>query len=218
MSNHTFSEEPRVPGEEGPSEEVSTSAKEVRWSREKIVREIQLLASQGIPLSSTFVQKNHTKLHSASQRYFSSWGDAVNHAGFDYDGIKGVRWTKETVIKEIIGMSRQNADLSSSAVQKDNTPLFQAACRIFGSWKEAVASSGIEYSKHRKQREWTEESVICALRVLLRAGEPVSAGIVSKKYGSLYQATRRLFKGIPWDEIISTIRTPMANRAKRDLK
>ena len=58
----------------------------IRWSRDLIVRGIQLLARRGVGLSQQQALAIAPALVAAakSRRYFGSWGKAVEAAGFDY--------------------------------------------------------------------------------------------------------------------------------------
>lgn len=186
-----------------PYDEINLRSQENKWSKEKIVDEIHKLARMGEPLNSDYVQKHHTKLHSAAQRYFSSWGKAVEDAGYNYDEIKGIKWSEESIIEEILVLNEKGEDLSSSTMQKKNMPLFQAGCRIFGSWKEAVNAAGLDYDGFRKQKEWTKERVLEEIRLFINEHNCSSTGVISKEYGALYQAARRNFKNLSWAEIIT---------------
>lgn len=181
---------------------INLRSNEISWTQETIVEEIRRIFNEGEPLNSDYIQKNHTKLHSASQRYFNSWGEAVETAGLNYDDIKGIKWTEETVSQNIIELERDGVDLSSSNMQQQHMSLFQAGCRIYGSWKDAVNKSGVDYNKFRKQREWTEETINAEIKKFFLEHGKAPAGLVSKEYGSLYQVARRMNKNKHWDEIV----------------
>lgn len=184
-------------------EEINLRANEQKWDQDSIVAEIQRLAEVGESLNSDYIQKTYTRLHSAAQRYFDSWGDAVDSAGFDYEDIKGIKWTEETVAQQILELAEKGEDLSSSNMQKEHMSLFQAGCRIYNSWKSAVNASGLDYNQFRKQKEWNPQTVLEEIRLFIDENGPASAGLISKKYGALYQAARRNFNGISWPEIVA---------------
>lgn len=183
--------------------EINLRAKENKWSKDKVKNEILQLHQQGVCLNSEYIQKNHTKLHSAAQRYFTSWGDAISYSGLNYEDIKDIKWTKDSIIAEILSLYELNEDLSSSAMQRNNMALFQAGCRIFNSWKEAVVAAGLSYDDFRKQKEWTKTTVLVEIRKFVQENNCSSAGVISKKYGSLYQAGRRLYKNLSWKDIVA---------------
>lgn len=178
---------------------------EKSWSKDVIAEEIINFASTNGNLRSDYVQKHYTKLHSAAQRYFDSWKDAVEYAGFDYNNIKKIKWSKEKIIMTILEMNDNNIPLSSSSVQKMDTSLFQAACRIFGSWANAVNTSGLDYSKIKKQKEWEESSIKEELLRIKELRGNLSVTNVIKENSSVYQAAKRHFPNKSWSEIVKKI-------------
>lgn len=184
-------------------DEINLRAHEKVWSKEVIKEEIISLAESGTSLNSDFIQKKHTKLHSATQRYFKSWGEAVNYAGFDYIDIKNIKWTEETVTAHILNLANEQINLSSSHMQRHYMSLFQAGCRIYGSWKNAVNTSGLRYSDYRKQKEWDESMIVNEIKKFYIQHGAANAGLVSKKNGALYQAARRTYIGQSWNEVVN---------------
>lgn len=183
--------------------EINKKLRETNWSKDVIATEIQKIASEGGNLRSDFIQKHNTKLHSAAQRYFSSWKEAIEYAGFNYDNIKQIKWTKETIIMSILDLYNNNQDISSSTMQKTQMPLFQAGCRIFNSWANAVNAAGIDYSAIKKQAEWSEESILKELNDIFNKTNDYSVTNVLKVNASLYQAAKRHFPNKSWEYIIS---------------
>lgn len=55
-----------------------------RWSKQEVIAEIQLLAKNGVDLSSSRISASHYSLEQAARRYFHSWVEAVTAAGIDY--------------------------------------------------------------------------------------------------------------------------------------
>lgn len=178
---------------------------EKSWSKQIVIDEIVQFAIEDGNLRSDYVQKKYTKLHSAAQRYFKSWKDAVEAAGFDYDNIKKIKWTKEIIIMSILDLKNQNNSLTSSDIQKNNMPLFQASCRIFGSWKNAVEAAGINYKEIKKQREWEENLIKEELTRIKNEENNLAVTTVIKRNPSLYQATKRNFPNKNWKEILNVL-------------
>lgn len=54
------------------------------WSKERVIHAIQSLPEK----RSGLVRKKHSDVYNAAMRYFASWKDAVNAAGFDYEVIR----------------------------------------------------------------------------------------------------------------------------------
>jgi len=126
-----------------------------KWSKEKIVETIQELKTKGTDISASNISKNHIPLFTAacSQRYFSSWANAVKAAGFNYEDIlaagkarrreKLTKWSKEQVLDEIQRAQSQNL----LSTYRDRLALYSAARREFGSWKKALELAGYRLTK-----------------------------------------------------------------------
>lgn len=126
-----------------------------KWSKEKIVETIQELKKQNIDISASNISKNHIPLFTAacSQRYFSSWANAVKAAGFDYESIlaagkarrreKLTKWSKDQVLEQIQKAESQNL----LSTYRDRLALYSAARREFGSWKKALEIAGYRLTK-----------------------------------------------------------------------
>ena len=126
-----------------------------KWSKEKIVEAIKDLKRQNVDISASNISKNHIPLFTAacSRRYFSSWANAVNAAGINYDQIleagkarrreKLTKWSKEEVLNQI----RQFEAKSLLSTYRDRLALYSAARREFGSWKRALEIAGYRLTK-----------------------------------------------------------------------
>lgn len=85
------------------------------------------------------MQKRHNSLVSAATYHFGSWSEALRHAGFDPDTVRGARrHSSESIIAEILILIGAQADLRDSAVRRHHRPLYWAAQKYFGSWRKAL--------------------------------------------------------------------------------
>lgn len=192
--------------EEIPPERVSikSEATPTHWTKEQIVNEIIEIATRGESLNYEYMRKNYLRLHRAAQRHFGSWRNAIEASGFSYEDILASKWSKDTVTKKVLELQSSGTDLSSSKVQEHNARLFQAGCRLFGSWKETIENAGIPYEQIRKQRSWTKESVIRGIQQFNKEHEGrMSAGYVIKQSSALYLAARRLYPEVKWPELVA---------------
>lgn len=126
-----------------------------KWSKEKIVESIKELKEQNIDISAGNVSKNHIPLFTAacSDRYFSSWANAVKAAGIDYGQIleagkarrreKLAKWSKEEILTELRNLECKNL----LTIYQDNLGLYSAGRREFGSWKKALEAAGYRLTK-----------------------------------------------------------------------
>ena len=45
-------------------------------------------------------------------------------------------------------------------VAKEHSALYHKACKVFGSWREALKESGINYEKARNHKKWSREKIV----------------------------------------------------------
>ncbi|PEM64429.1 HNH endonuclease [Bacillus toyonensis] len=62
------------------------------------------------------------------------------------------KWNKDKVISSIKTMHSNGAKLNGDSVQRNNTSLYSASRRMFGSWRNAIEESGINYSEIQKHK------------------------------------------------------------------
>jgi hypothetical protein len=91
------------------------------------------------------------------------------------------RWTRETILGEILRRYETQQDLSYSGLSRDNLPLLRAAARHFGSYPLAVAAAGLDYDELRRYRNWTNDRIIARLQELDQQGADLSWRHVSLK-------------------------------------
>ncbi|MBB6052003.1 hypothetical protein [Armatimonas rosea] len=91
------------------------------------------------------------------------------------------RWTRETILGEILRRYETQQDLSYSGLSRDNLPLLRAAARHFGSYPLAVAAAGLDYDELRRYRNWTNDRIIERLQELGQQGADLSWRHVSLK-------------------------------------
>ncbi len=89
------------------------------------------------------------------------------------------RWSKDTIVNEILALHSSGVDLSYSNIAEKYVALLRAATRYYGSWNSAVNEAGIPYSGIRKYRQWTRESVIEGIQQMHAEGHDLSWKYVS---------------------------------------
>lgn len=112
------------------------------WTRERIIEEIRRSAQSGHSLHAHAMQKMNNRLVSAATYYFGSWAEALSQAGFDANNIRAVqRHSYDSVMAAIRRLAEENADLRDSAIRRTHRPLYWAAQKYCGGWRNAVASA-----------------------------------------------------------------------------
>ncbi len=197
-----------------------------KWSKDAIAEEIQKLHKAEIDLNYAAIADGQVALLRAATRYFGSWRKAVEYAELNYDEIRRYRsWTKERIVERIRDLHSGGEDLSWRFVSTQLDPQLAAAAtkkKHFGSWRQAVIASGLDYSTIRRYREWDEETILRELRELSEKGIDLNAKSMESHDITLITAARRRFSS--WDQALTAagldyrkivLRTPFKRRSNR---
>lgn len=145
------------------------------WSAEVIIAEIRKRADAGLSLAAHVVQKENSRLYSASVYTFGSWGKAVEAAGYDYlEYRKTSAWTAEKILERIKKAYADGADLSDNNVQSLAPGLYGAANAAFGSWQNAVEAAGLPYDEISRTVRWSRAKIITLILEAVKMGRPLS--------------------------------------------
>jgi len=176
-----------------------------KWNQDNIASEILRRHEAGLDLSYSGMTREDLPLLRAATRYFGSWQAAVEYSGLNYDDIRKYKhWTNDRIIERIRELYAQGADLSWRHVSLTLDPSLAAAATKkshFGSWREALEASGLDYDAIRRYRDWSEEEVLRRVRDLYAQGEPLNAKNMEKNNITLITAARRRFPS--WDRTLA---------------
>jgi biotin operon repressor len=166
-----------------------------KWSRERIIDEIQNLQRQGISLSTrSMAELGYSGMVTTSYKreYFGSWRQAIIAAGFDPREVcrRKRKWTAETIIRRIQELHAKGEDLSHSAAKRDHQYLVVVAIdpRFFGSWRKAIEAAGIDYKDVSKHEYWSKERIREQILSLYNRGESLSHEMAKRHHGALVSA------------------------------
>jgi len=177
----------------------------------------------GENLNYAAVAQEQVALLRAATRYFGSWRLAVEFSGLNYDEIRRYKtWSRERIVERINELYQQGEDLSWRHVSTQVDPQLAAAAtkrKHFGSWRNAVASAGLDYGKIRRYREWDADTIIQQIRALHEQGVDLNAKNMEDYDITLITAARRRFDS--WDRALTAagfdfktivLRTPFKRR------
>lgn len=165
------------------------------WSRERIARAIRRAHDAGEDLLSSEFKSRNKKLYSAAcaRRYYGSWRRAIEAAGLDYERIRGEHfWSRERIIARIRELHAEGYRLQWSVVNHEHASLYRAARRRenFGSWRSALAASGVDTGTAPVTQQWTRRRIIEEIRRMYREGQGLSQRAVMKSNGALLAASK----------------------------
>ena len=176
-----------------------------RWSKESIGLEIRHMYDAGENLNYAAVAASHISLLRAATRYFGSWESAISFAGLNYDEIRRYKsWNRQRIINRIQQLYDDGVDLSWRNVCCHVDPQLAAAATKkshFGSWREALKASGLDYESIRRYRDWDDDRIIESVREHATNGHPLNAKNVQLEDVALITAARRRFDS--WHEALS---------------
>lgn len=114
------------------------------WDKDKVLKEIRQLNKDQLSYIHT-----PNVLYKASLRYFGSWENAIEVAGFCYQDIKKVvSWSRDKIIsfvknkKKGLSITKMNFDGYGNVVA--------AGTRYFGTWQKTIEAAGLDYSTIKK--------------------------------------------------------------------
>ncbi|HDQ99424.1 MAG TPA: hypothetical protein ENN51_03965 [candidate division WOR-3 bacterium] len=165
------------------------------WSRDEVVREIRNLAERGLPLNAGHVARSSPALAYAARKYLGGWERAVAAAGLDYEKIRRKNfWSRQRILARIRELAGEGKPLHVSHAERSYRGLVGAAAVRYGSWGQAIRAAGLDYTKIKRQREWSKKVIVRELRRLRREGVDLSTTTeVRKKCRVLHAAAVRYF-------------------------
>jgi hypothetical protein len=88
-----------------------------------------------------------------------------------------INCTMASFMKRKLKIKREIAAIYNSLsekpnnVAKEHSALYHRACKIFGSWREALKESGINYEKARNNKKWSREKIAKEINRLHHEGK-----------------------------------------------
>jgi DNA-binding protein H-NS len=165
------------------------------WTRECIIRQLLDRESKGLPLN-VGRQGIDSALHSAAQRIFGSWQNAIQAAGIAPRQMpSGKRWSPAKILVAIRHLARRQRPLTALQMERHHHNIVTAARRHFGSWNKAVLAAGVDPSKLRRVLPWKPERIIEAILTRALRNDSLSARQVEPR--SLTAAAKRFFGSWP---------------------
>lgn len=115
-------------------------------------------------------------------------------------------WNRAKVVEAILERQRQGLPLNSTAVHLDADCLVRAARNCYGSWDKALAAAGLDPAeislkrvpRQGRQRKWSPEEVIDAIRADAEAGLLLSRNATLRRSNALVNAGVYYFGSWEW--------------------
>ncbi|MFC1672432.1 MucR family transcriptional regulator [Planctomycetota bacterium] len=120
-------------------------------SRAALAKELQTWVKKHGPLNWADMNAKDVAMLSSVNRRYGSLEQAARSLRLPYQSLMPL-WTKDKIKKVIRRRYREKQPLRSGAVKEDDSALFAAARRYFGSWTKSLAAACYRYDKI-KQRD-----------------------------------------------------------------
>ncbi len=104
-----------------------------------------------------------------------------------------VKWTREQIIREILRRESEGLNLTASKKQGVDSGLYEAASRVFGSWRNAIVAAGVPPKRARSHDSWPPAKILANIRLLGRRQRPLSPTELQNRHSGLVAAARRVF-------------------------
>lgn len=188
-----------------------------RWSKQSILEKIKEIYNKNISVNYFSVKKIDNKLAGAVSRHFSSWEEMIQEAGLP--SCRKTSWTKENplwskekIIRIIKSLHRMKYPLHRSRIRNKFSKLFCAAKRSFGSWKNAIKSSGLplEIDIYKSPRPKFEKTTI--IRWIKKMNErkiSLNSWYIQRYHEKLFGIAKRIFGS--WDDVLKAAQLDLSD-------
>ena len=182
---------------------VAARAHTKKWSKERIRKQLQDLAAEGVDISHTGLRNNgHLDLLGACEMYFDGWAPALESAGLNPGEHRrkrqGTVWSREVIVSEIQSIHDAEGDLSVTGMLEDHPKLYGSATRTyFDSWSDALRAADIDpESVRRGPPRWTPEVIVAGLKDIGNPDGSIVPTAVKASHPQLYDAVFRRFDSL----------------------
>lgn len=169
------------------------------WSKANIVNTIIERHASGLSIKGEVVNLEDHSMYQAARRHFGKqgWAKARVLAGFEpVDPLPWKIWDRVTVCDEIKRLHKNQIPLDTASMRGGpHSSLLSGAQKVFGSWRRAIRSAGLNYSKIKKTRLgwWTKPRIIMCIKAIEKRGIRLSCKAIQKSHGALFSAATSRF-------------------------
>lgn len=196
------------------------------WPQEAVVAELRAMTERGVEMSASGIRVESEGLYGACLRLFGTTEKALAAAGVKpyvrpvapprdhrvpaHERKRHAPWTKEALVADIRARSTSGANMSASRTAGEQGGLYDAAVKLFGSWRLALECAGVEYAPLRRDT-FLRDDVIAKIAELSAAGVELSSRSIQADEPTLYDCSRRHFGSFA-DAVLAAGCTPIAFR------
>ena len=101
-------------------------------------------------------------------------------------------WTRENIIRHLVEREAKELPMTVGGDGIDLL-MYEAARRIFGSWRNAIRAAGIAPATILTWERWSPARILVMIRHLSRRDRPLTTEQLERRYNNLVTAARRHF-------------------------
>lgn len=178
------------------------------YHRERVIQTIRKHVRKRHNPTATYIRRFDPSLYKAARCHFGSWYGALHAADVKPKRARlrtgqFQRLDTKRILDTIRKWNAAGYSLVGTNVYLQNRALATAAEIAYGSWRRALVAAGVvaEKKPYRRQRKWSQQSVIEHIRHRQQEDKPVTAGAVGKDDGGLLWAATKYFGG--WNQALA---------------
>ncbi len=96
-----------------------------------------------------------------------------------------------------------SSDETPVNIAKERTNLYLKATKAFGSWKQALEASGMEYESARNNKKWDRNRIVCEIIKLHNNGHSLSPSVL-RRNGSIKLLSAANYHFGSWSRAVET--------------
>lgn len=154
-----------------------------------------------------WLKRNDPTLAKQAAYAFGTWAKALRAAGMEPCILRS--WSKSAIRTELRTRHSKGLALNDNRVNAEDSALYSAALKHFGTWQAAVEAAGYDYGQIRQTKSRTKGDVVHALRDCAKRFGPLTGKLIRDYDPWLGQAAVRWFGSI--EEAASKLELPFLN-------
>lgn len=125
-----------------------------KWTKETVIDALNERIESKLSLAPTEVSRDDRYLYCACSRIFGSYEAALEEVKVEYQSeLKNQYWSKNSIIKEIVSLNKQQIPLNSTFMESKYPSLYAACRNHFGNYQEAILQAGLDYDQIREDKK-----------------------------------------------------------------
>jgi hypothetical protein len=168
------------------------------WNPRRILTELKQAKRERSGLWRGAIRRSRPRLLRAAEHYFGSYRRAAKAADIGPAALRPPpfrRWSPSALLEELTRIHSEKEPLNPTHLRKNRPYLIRACAKRFGSYRNAIAAAGIEYTSVARilSKPMPAEEVVTRLQSLDQRGKDLRYAEMGRREPRLLEAARRRF-------------------------